>query len=346
MKEKHTVSFIIPAFNAETTISDCINNILKIKNVTYEIIVVNDGSTDNTAKCVEKFQEEKVKLYNVKNGGVSSARNYGMQKAIGEYIVFVDADDKILAENFEKIISLLDQTAEVIMFSYIQRYGQKENFFSVPDINGERNNTNRCNQLIECMLDIPVYHKKENHYMAARVWQYLFKKEYLVTLKCQFDTRLPFAEDLCFCIDVLWGKPKLQLIPVYAYEYQVNMGSASRKYRVNYWNELQLVYNHLEKRLGREIPNLFLGYGKKAVEHYCIYEKNTKKRNENVKKVVSNNRIKEAVKQTEKKSKTWFEHIEDKFWINEKYFGVEILYLIKNFPMKCYQKIKRGMLNE
>ena len=342
MKEKHTVSFIIPAFNAETTISDCINNILKIKNVTYEIIVVNDGSTDNTAKCVEKFQEENVKLYNVKNGGVSSARNYGMQKAIGEYIVFVDADDKILAENFEKIISLLDQTAEVIMFSYIQRYGQKNTLFPVPKWEKEIDNIQKCEELIKYMTDISIYKKKENHYIAARVWQYLFKKKYLVNKKCQFDKRLPFAEDLCFCIDVFNRKPKLQMIHVYGYEYAINPGSASRKYRENFWNEEQMVYKHIENSLERAVPDLFVGYGKKAVEHYCMYEKNRTKRNSKIKEIVIDDTMKKMVNQVICNKKTWFEYIEDKFWSEGTWLFIKDIYMLKTFPIRVYRRVVKS----
>lgn len=92
------VSVIIPAYNCEATIARCVDSILfQNSSISSEIIVVDDGSTDRTAGIVQEMslKHDSIILHTKKNGGVSSARNCGIQMALGEYIMFVDSDDEI-----------------------------------------------------------------------------------------------------------------------------------------------------------------------------------------------------------------------------------------------------------
>ena len=91
------ISVIIPAYNAEKYMDRCLNSIVKQSYNNLQIIVVNDGSTDNTKKILEKFAEadNRIVVINQKNGGVSQARNNGIYIAKGKYMCFVDSDDYI-----------------------------------------------------------------------------------------------------------------------------------------------------------------------------------------------------------------------------------------------------------
>ena len=92
------ISFIIPAYNAGKTIGRTINSIINQEGTTenYEIIVVDDGSDDDLKERVEEFKNDKrIKYFYKDNTGVSDTRNYGVNQAIGEYIIFVDSDDYI-----------------------------------------------------------------------------------------------------------------------------------------------------------------------------------------------------------------------------------------------------------
>lgn len=94
MKEP-LISIIVPIYNVEAYISDCLNSILEQKYSNYEVILVNDGSTDSSQDLCEKYVklDQRVKLYSKPNGGLSSARNYGIDNANGEYVIFIDSDD-------------------------------------------------------------------------------------------------------------------------------------------------------------------------------------------------------------------------------------------------------------
>lgn len=96
------ISIIITAFNAEKTIEKCLNSILENKYEDYEIVIINDGSKDNTEKIIELFASDKIKYYYKKNTGVADSRNYGIEKANGEYVTFVDCDDYVTSNYFNR----------------------------------------------------------------------------------------------------------------------------------------------------------------------------------------------------------------------------------------------------
>ncbi len=91
------ISIIVPVYNVEKYIKRCLDSLLKQNFEKYEIIVVNDGATDNSMSYVESLQEinDRIKIYNRENGGLSAARNMGMENAHGEYLFFCDSDDAL-----------------------------------------------------------------------------------------------------------------------------------------------------------------------------------------------------------------------------------------------------------
>lgn len=335
------LSFIIPAYNAEKTIKECIKSILKIQNVIYEIIVINDGSTDQTIQKIKEIQDKKVFYYTIKNEGVSNARNYGLALAKGKYVVFVDADDLVIADEFQKVIEKLDGNTEVIMYGYVQSNGKNKINFEIPFPAGEYNNQ-VCKKLIERLIDIPVYKKRKNDNLGARVWQYVFQKEFLNANDLQFVSKLPFAEDLCFCVAVL-GKVKMfKCIDVLAYEYKITSGTASKRYRPNYWEELKGVYQYLSDLLQQEMPYLYLGYSKIAIRHLFFYKVDSQVREQKLKEILGDKKFQNFLRQCKNERKTLIEHIFD-FGLDNRRIGLISMILIgQYFPMHLYQKFKNN----
>lgn len=105
------ISVIIPAYNAEKTIEQCIGSVVGQTYSNLEIIVINDGSNDGTAAVVEKMAEadNRIRLISIPNGGVSHARNIGLDNATGDYITFVDSDDTIEENMYEILIGLFSK---------------------------------------------------------------------------------------------------------------------------------------------------------------------------------------------------------------------------------------------
>lgn len=108
------ISIIITAYNAEKTIERCINSILENEYNDFEIIVINDGSSDKTEKVIELFASDKIKYFSKKNTGVADSRNFGIEKAKGEYITFVDSDDYVSNNYFENLDKYLKQGIDIV----------------------------------------------------------------------------------------------------------------------------------------------------------------------------------------------------------------------------------------
>lgn len=114
------ISVVIPAYNAENEISKCIENILNTNTCDFEVIVVNDGSTDNTKQILDDLanKDNRIKVIHQSNKGVSMSRNVGIEKADGDYIVFVDADDLLEANALDYLAKRLkDKDIDILQYS-------------------------------------------------------------------------------------------------------------------------------------------------------------------------------------------------------------------------------------
>lgn len=121
------VSIIVPVYNVEKYIEKCLNSLLDQTIEDIEIIIVNDGSTDNSKKIIEKYLNNKKIVYLEKeNGGLSSARNYGIPYAKGEYIGFVDSDDYVEKTMFEKMYSkAIQEKSDMVECDFLWEYPNK-----------------------------------------------------------------------------------------------------------------------------------------------------------------------------------------------------------------------------
>lgn len=119
------LSIIVPIYNVEKYLEECLNSIYKIKGIKKEIILVNDGSTDNSQiiikKYIKKYPEETI-FIDKENGGLSSARNAGLIKAKGEYVAFFDSDDFIDVELFETFFKKGKETGSDIVIGNLRYY--------------------------------------------------------------------------------------------------------------------------------------------------------------------------------------------------------------------------------
>ncbi len=103
------ISVIIPVYNKEKHIKKCIDSVLNQSYQNFEIILVDDGSFDNSGKILDDYlkKDERIKVFHIENGGVLAARNFGVKKSNGEFISFIDADDTVEPEYLEKLLDIL-----------------------------------------------------------------------------------------------------------------------------------------------------------------------------------------------------------------------------------------------
>lgn len=123
MKKEVLLSIIVPVFNAEKYITRCIDSILSQTFNDYELILINDGSTDGTYDILEKYRNNsKCIVLHQKNRGVSVARNVGIEIATGRFISFVDADDYLSNNYFDVLVPLLNNNPQLVSFNSFYEY--------------------------------------------------------------------------------------------------------------------------------------------------------------------------------------------------------------------------------
>jgi glycosyltransferase involved in cell wall biosynthesis len=152
------ISFIIPCYNVEDTIEDTVNSIIKQTNPLYEIILVNDGSTDNTQQVLERICEifPCIKLINKKNGGVSSARNMGLRMATQEYVCFLDGDD-VIENNF--IQELFSLKADIVIFGFDHEMENLHKRLYIPSLSNDYVKDYLLGNIYICMSSMIVSRK-------------------------------------------------------------------------------------------------------------------------------------------------------------------------------------------
>jgi len=108
MMSKPLISVVIPCYNAEKYIKETIESVLTQRFEEFELIIMNDGSTDLSEKIIQAFDDKRIRYFYQKNAGVSTARNEGIKKSLGKYIAFLDADDLYLENNLSKKVEILE----------------------------------------------------------------------------------------------------------------------------------------------------------------------------------------------------------------------------------------------
>ncbi|WP_111672220.1 glycosyltransferase family 2 protein [Algoriphagus litoralis] len=219
------VSIIIPVFNVEGYISDCLQSILGQSYRNYELLLINDGSTDQSGKICNNFasSDSRIQIFNQENRGVSEARNFGLKKALGDWICFVDGDDELYPNCLEGIFGSVDSLkSEVIVarsFTFKDGVVQNERYsfddsFLIVQYDG--------NHLIS-----------KKSYIRGSVCGCLFSRKFLFDNDVVFPIGLKNGEDSIFMFLAYIYAKEIQFIDQIFYLVKEREGSASRKRSVN-----------------------------------------------------------------------------------------------------------------
>lgn len=187
---KDIISIIVPVYNVSEYVGTCLDSLLRQTYQNVEIIVIDDGSTDNSGRICDQYAEkysDKIKVIHTENHGLSAARNVGLKAANGKYLAFVDSDDWIEEEMCEILLENLNKSN-----ADISSCGVKQDFNNGKDLLNKVSDSQKCNQR-ELAKEII---KNQNVY--GYVCNKLFKKSMLDGL--QFDETLMSCEDIDFTV--------------------------------------------------------------------------------------------------------------------------------------------------
>lgn len=204
------ISVIVPCYNQANYLEECLQSVLNQTYKNWECIIVNDGSKDNTEDIAEKWvkKDNRFRYLYKENGGLSSARNAGTDMAKGSYIQFLDSDDMILPEKFEKSMKFADN-AEIIYSDYYELKNGKE---APPYIDLKNNVFNFQNLLfgeIQIAMHCAIISKK-------------------IALNHKFNENFKLREDLIFWIEVLYENPAIEFVNEKLAVYRDNPAGGSK----------------------------------------------------------------------------------------------------------------------
>ena len=279
------VSVIVPVYNVEKYIKRCLDSLVNQTLDDIEIIVVNDGSPDNSQKIIDKYVKKypsKVKSYVKENGGQGSARNFGIKYATGEYIGYVDSDDYVEKDMFKSLyVKAIEDNLDVVICGS----------YNIDEI------TNNKEEELDKIIfdDLHV----NSFFGRMAVWNKIYKKK--IVEKIEFRSKV-WYEDLDFTIKVLSKTKKIGYVNKPFYDYLIREGSTMNNSNIERNLEILLAFDEIknnkkyydfieylavdhiyisavvrvinalgEKKLKKKIINKLIGY---MNDNFCSFKKN------------------------------------------------------------------------
>lgn len=173
------ISVIVPIYNREKTLKRCIDSVLNSTYTYIELILIDDGSTDNSWKIIQSYQDERIKAVHKSNGGVSSARNAGINIATGDFIHFIDSDDFIVSNLYSMCVDKIYQYCpDILIFDYRWYIEKNRKAYDIETSKGVEKDVLLSRQYITSNL-LPVLvnvDSRKEFFIQNFVWNKLYKK--------------------------------------------------------------------------------------------------------------------------------------------------------------------------
>lgn len=246
--KKELVSIIVPVYNVEKYLRRCIDSIINQTYRNIEIIIIDDGSTDNSGKICDEYakRDNRIKIIHQQNKGVSSTRNNGIEHANGKYITFVDSDDFIERKMIETIYNkIICENADIVICG-VKSIDENNNVIN-QSINTKENKFNNVNA-IKVMLDEKLFY--------SVCWAKLYKKKLFNNIK--FNPKIRIAEDMDVLYRVLYKSNKIVQIPERLYNWTNRKDSVTKENDISKWqDEIDVCENIIKfcKENCKEIEN-------------------------------------------------------------------------------------------
>ena len=259
-------SVIVPVYNVEKYIGRCIESILEQKFADFELILVDDGSTDTSGQICDQYalQDKRIYVLHQENGGVSSARNAGLQRAQGEFISFLDSDDTV-ESNYLSCMAEVDSEVDLVVCGV-------KNVFPTGECSIKLYYNNKLIGGIKKEFILDAIENRAIDFVYAK----RYKRRLIEKNKIYFDEQMNLGEDTCFVVNYLCGSNSIKYVTETPYRYHNYEQNTLSTFELNYAEKLFImntkVLNILEGRYG-EISNTKIWKNRIfSVYHYSIFE--------------------------------------------------------------------------
>lgn len=269
------ISIIVPIYKIEKYINECIESILSQTYKDIEVILVDDGSPDNCPSICDEYanKDSRVKVIHKKNGGLMSARQAGLRAATGEYVTFVDGDDWIEPDMYEKFAEKIEKYhPDMLLCEFIFAYSDRDekssqnlskDYFTKPEMETE---------IFPYMLFKDRFY---NFGINPCCWSKVFKKELLEKNLYTVTPKIRIGEDAAFTYPCLLDANDVAYISDYLYHYRINEQSMTKSYDNNMEDSILIPYRILKDKFSD------YDYGlKEQLNYYLLYLVNFAFRNE------------------------------------------------------------------
>ena len=258
------VSVVMPAYNAEKSIQQAVESVMKQSYKDIELIVVNDGSQDDTGQLLDKLKlsDDRLNVIHIQNSGVSNARNIGINQCTGEFVAFIDSDDSMNSKMIEILIKQMKQDIDLVCCGYMIKSTDGSTSFSQEP---QRSIWNR-DVLYDGIADL------QDKKAFNVLWNKLFRLDIIKDSHIMMNPKVKMGEDFLFIVDYLKNTSgNMSCIPDVLYNYILSPGGAQATLNVN-------AEANLERRISQllELKKLYKGSnypldGIYAEQLRCLY---------------------------------------------------------------------------
>ncbi len=261
------ISIIIPVFNAEKYLDKCLNSVVSQTYCNLEIILVNDGSSDNSAKICDRFAKEdnRITVIHQPNQGVSSSRNNALKIANGKFVMFVDSDDWLETQAISIIYTAQQkQNADLVIASY--NYIAKNKTIA----NKFEDKLTLTNSIIK---ELPKWYEIIN-----TPWGKLFDKDIIDKYNLKFPNNTKVGEDTVFCLRYIEKTNSVLTLSDVIYNYNISISTnATKKYHPAFDDYMIGICSEMKKIMKNDtnhfLSNFSIVLFKKTTKHYCSHIK-------------------------------------------------------------------------
>jgi glycosyltransferase involved in cell wall biosynthesis len=250
------ISVIVPIYNSEKFISKCVDSFLAQTYFDFELLLINDGSTDNSGRICDEYalKDNRIRIFHKENGGVSSARNVGIKNAKGKWIWFVDSDDSVQSQTLDSLSQYFEDNIDCIMFGFKKLNAQNQIIYEYTG--GRKNILLNNEESIKCLYSSLFYPYQ------GYIWSKLFRKELISKESILFDEQIFFNEDRLFCLKyfaVMQNKTFYTTTPYYYYYDNDSsaMANLKRQYNSKFITDLDAFIKMQSIIKGKKICNLY-----------------------------------------------------------------------------------------
>lgn len=251
------LSIVIPVYNVGDYLERCLDSLIRTKGIEdTEIIIVDDGSTDFSGEIADKYSSEYgfIKSFHKTNGGLSDARNYGLNQASGKYVFFLDSDDMVIPEGMQKALELLQTTeADVLLWDGVSINEDDYEIESGYEAILAHGGLSKDKEYMPG-TDALVKQIKDHRKYAVTAWLLAAKREYLLENNLLFEKGL-IHEDELWTPQVICGSSKVQYLPEKVYCYRIREGSitdsdSQEKHIDSYVCVMEQLHQFFQNRIG------------------------------------------------------------------------------------------------